>query len=259
MTDLRGKTVWITGASSGIGEALAHEFGKRGARLVLSARRTEQLERVAGASGASECHVVPLDLAALDTLPGKVREVLERVGPVDVMVHNAGVGQRSLAFETSVEVDRTLMDTNYLGPVVITKALLPSMRARRKGAFVVVSSVLGVFGAPLRSGYAASKHALHGFFNSLRPEIARDGIHVLLVCPGRVRSAFSEAALEGDGSRHGKTDEASSRGLSSEEVASRTLEALERGKDEVYVAKWEHIPVYLQRFSPGLLRKALGR
>jgi short-subunit dehydrogenase len=203
--------------------------------------------------------VLPLDLGKPESMAVRAEEALALVGPIDVMVHNAGVGQRSLAWETSLEVDRKLIETNYLGPVALTKALLPGMRARKQGTFVVMSSVLGVFGAQRRSGYAASKHALHGFFDSLRAELSDEGIRVLLVCPGRVRTEFSESALEGDGTRHGVMDDRSYQGITPERVATRTLSALERGEHEIYVAKWETLPVYLRRMSPALLRKALSR
>ena len=259
MRDFAGKTVWITGASSGIGEALAYAFGARGARLVLSGRRTERLETVAKSAGARDTFVVPLDLGALDTLPGKVNEVLELAGGVDVMVHNAGVGQRSSVVETDFAVDRRMMEVNYLGPVALTKALLPSMLAQGRGQFVVLSSVLGVMSAKRRSGYAASKHALHGYFNALRAELSGEGIGVLLVCPGHVHTEFSQQALEGDGSRHGVTDKSSASGLSAGETAQRILRALERGKQEAYVAKWENLAVYLNRFAPALMRRAIAR
>jgi dehydrogenase/reductase SDR family protein 7B len=259
MTDYRGKTVWITGASSGIGEALAHAFAKRGAKLVLSARREERLTQLARTCGAPEAHVLPLDLSDFAALPAHCERALALTGSIDVMVHNAGVGQRSLASETAVEVDRKLIEVNYLGPVALTKALLPSMRAQKGGTIVVMSSVLGLFGAQRRSGYAASKHALHGFFDSLRAELASEDIRVLLVCPGRVRTEFSESALEGDGSRHGVMDDSSYQGILPEQVATRTLSALDRGEHEIYVAKWEKLPVYLRRMSPALLRKALSR
>ena len=259
MSDFRGQTIWITGASSGIGEALAHAFAKRGARLVLSARRAERLEQLARTCGAPEVHVLPFDQSELPSLAGVAERALALAGPIDVMVHNAGVGQRSLAAETAIDVDRKLIETNYLGPVALTKALLPGMRAQKRGTFEVMSSVLGVFGAPRRSGYAASKHALHGFFDSLRAELTHDGIRVLMVCPGRVRTEFSESALEGDGKRHGVMDDTSYQGILPERVAVRTLSALERGEDQIYVAKWERLPVYLGRMSPALLRKALSR
>jgi short-subunit dehydrogenase len=259
MVDYTGKTVWITGASAGIGAALAHAFAARGARLVLSARRAERLQALARDCGARDVQVLPLDLADFGALPGCVEQVLARFGAVDVMVHNAGVGQRSLVVETDFAVQKQLLDVNYLGPVALTQALLPSMLARGHGQLVVISSVLGLMSAPRRAGYCAAKHALHGYFNALRAELARSGVSVLLVCPGRVRSEFSESALEGDGRAHGVLDDTSAAGLSPEYTAQRTLAALAHGAQEVYVAKWESLAVYLNRFAPSLMRSAIAR
>lgn len=258
MSKLTGKTVWITGASSGIGEALAYGFAERGARLVLSARREDRLQAVA-ARCRSSVEVLPLDLARLDTLAPTTQALVERTGGIDIMVHNAGVGQRATVVDTRFEIDQKLIETNYLAPVAITKALLPSMLARRSGQFVVMSSVLGLISAKRRSSYAASKHALHGFFNGLRAELSDEGIRVMMVCPGRVSSEFSLAALEGDGRPHGLVDQKPSQALTSEECARQTLRALEQGKDEVVVAKWEGVAVALSRLSPALLRTALRK
>jgi short-subunit dehydrogenase len=259
MIDYRGKTVWITGASSGIGAALATLLAERGATLILSARRAARLEATARACGEAPVHVLPMDVADPNELADCTQRALAITGRIDCMVHNAGVGQRSLAVETTLEVDRRMMETNFFGPVAITKQLLPSMRARKHGTIVVMSSVLGLFGAPRRSGYAASKHALHGYFDSVRAELGKEGIRVLLVCPGRVKTEFSESALEGDGARHGQMDASSYTGLSAEHVARRTAKALDRGDDEVLVAKWEALPAWMKRVSPGLLRRALAR
>lgn len=259
MRDYEGKSVWITGASSGIGEALAYEFAARGARLLLSARRTERLERVARSSGARDADVIALDLSKLDELPGKVAHVLKTYGPIDVMVHNAGVGQRSSVLETDFAVDRRMLEINFLGPVALTKALLPSMLARKQGQFVVISSVLGVISAKRRASYAASKHALHGYFNSLRAEVSGEGVSVLLVCPGHVHTEFSQQAFEGDGRPHGVTDPSSASGLSAGETARRIMRALARGDDEVTIAKWENWAVLLNRLAPSLMRRAIAR
>ncbi len=264
MRDYAGKTVWITGASSGIGAALAHSFALRGAKLILSARRVERLEQVAqhctGLPGASpEVHILPLDLADLGSLEAKANEVLTRHGAVDVMVHNAGVGQRGSVLETSFEVERRMLDTNYLGPVALTKALLPSMVAKKRGTFVVISSVLGLISVKHRAGYAASKHALHGYFNGLRAELGEHGVEVLMVCPGHVNTEFSLHALRADGRAHGAVDEGQQKGLTPATCAERTMAALDRGKQEIYVAKYETLGVYLNRYAPGLLRSALAR
>ncbi|MET0342195.1 MAG: SDR family NAD(P)-dependent oxidoreductase [Polyangiales bacterium] len=257
MLELRGKTVWITGASAGLGEALAHGFAKRGARLLLSARRTDRLRDVARAVGGSP-EVLPLDLADLDGLEAKAAEARALVGDIDVMVHNAGVGQRALVTESTFAVDRALMEVNFLGPVALTKALLPGMLARGGGDFVVISSVLGLMSVKRRAGYCAAKHALHGYFNALRAELSADGVRVLMVCPGHIASDFSRSALEGDGKKHGVDDAGNRSGLTPEDCAARTLRALEQGKAEIYPAKWESVGVYLNRLSPALMRRAMA-
>jgi short-subunit dehydrogenase len=259
MLDYRGKTVWITGASSGIGAALAQAFARRGARLLLSARRSERLAQVAASCTGADVQLLPFDVAALDSLPSKVDAALSLTGGIDVMVHNAGIGQRSSVRETAFEVERKLLDTNYLGPVALTKALLPSMLARGGGRLVVVSSVLGVMSVKQRAAYCASKHALHGYFNALRAELSADGISVLLVCPGHVNTEFSLHALEADGRAHGVVDAGQKQGITAEHCAERTLRALDAGKQEIYVAKYETLGVYLNRLAPGLLRRGLAR
>ena len=199
--DLAGKVVWITGASAGIGAALARAAAARGARLVLSARRPEQLAAVRAACARPGDHLVlPLDLAAPDTFDIAVGEVLAARGAVDVLVHNAGVSQRSLARDTALAVDRRIFEVNYFGAVALTKALLPAMRQQGTSRIVVVSSLVGKIGTPFRSTYAASKHALHGFFDSLRAEEWRHGVGVTLVCPGFIHTDLSIHALIGDGS-----------------------------------------------------------
>lgn len=256
--DLRGRNVWITGASSGLGEALAHGFAERGARLLLSARRVERLEQVARDLRGADVQILPLDLADLDALPARARDALAHLGRVDVMVHNAGIGQRALVTESTFDVDRKLLEVNFLGPIALTKALLPAMLAAGGGRFVVISSVLGLLSMKRRAAYCASKHALHGYFNALRAELSAQGIRVLMVCPGHIDSEFSRHALEADGRPHG-VDEAGQRsGLTPAACAHETLRALERGADEIYPAKWESIGVYLNRLAPGLLRRAMA-
>jgi dehydrogenase/reductase SDR family member 7B len=259
MRDLTGKTVWITGASSGIGAALAQRFAERGARLVLSARRVERLEAVRDAIGARDALLVPLDLAAPESLAEHAARVLRERGAVDVMVHNAGVGQRGSALDTALSVDRRLMEVNYFGPVALTKALLPAMRARGHGDFIVMSSVLGLLSAKHRTGYAAAKHALHGFFDGLRAELHGSGIGVLLVCPGHVVTEFSESALEADGRPHAVVDHATKSGLSPSACAERVLRAYDRGAAQITVAGWERYAVALKRLSPALYRAAVAR
>lgn len=255
-----GQTVWITGASSGIGEATARAFAAEGARLVLSSRRPVELERVRRSCTRPEQHaVVPLDLTCADSFPGVVAQVRERVGAIDILVNNGGVSQRALALDADLAVERALMEVDYFGPVALTKAVLPAMIARRRGHVVVVSSVMGYLGTPGRSTYAAAKHALHGYFDSLRAEIWREGIKITLVCPGYVRTAVSANALGPRGEQHGQTDATHQTGIAPERCAAALLRGVARGRNEVYVGGWEVAGIYLQRLLPSLLARIVRR
>ncbi len=260
MTAIAGHTIWITGASSGIGEALAYELNRQGARLLLSARRTEELERVKSrCPNPAQVELLPLDLAAADSLASKVKEALALVGPVHIMVHNGGISQRSLARETDLSVDRQLMAVNYFGTIALTKALLPHFLKQGGGHFVVVSSLVGKFGSPYRSSYAASKHALHGFFDSLRAEEAQNGIMVSMICPGFIRTQISINALTADGSKLDEMDEAQANGMLPEDCARAISKVIKENKDERYVGGKEVGGVYLHRFLPKLFRKYIGK
>lgn len=255
-----GKSVWITGASSGIGEALARAFAEEGAVLVLSARRREELSRVAARClGAKAVHVVPLDLTDGPSIEDAVRTVLSLLPGVDIMIHNGGISQRARAIETPLSADRRIMETNFFGAVALTKALLPSMVARRTGRFVVITSLVGHFGTPLRSTYAASKHALHGFFESLRAEHHADGVRVTLVAPGFVRTEVSRNAVGKNGARQGTMDDATEAGLSAEECARRIVSGVARGKDDFLVGGRETVGVYVKRLSPALFGRLIRR
>lgn len=255
-------TIWITGASSGIGEALALAFAAEGTRLALSARREAELQRVAEAcraAGAEAVYVQPLDLADTQSLPRVAQQVLQQAGPVDILVNNGGISQRALALDTRVEVDERLMRVNYLGAVALTKAVLPHMLQRQKGRVVVITSLTGKFGSPLRSGYAASKHALHGFFDSLRAELAHTPIRILLVCPGFVRTQVSVNALTADGTPQGTMDEATQNGMAPEVLAQQILRAIRQDKEEVWLGGKEVLGVYVKRFFPRLFSRLIAK
>jgi len=248
--------VWITGASSGIGEALAHAWAQAGARLVLSSRRPDELERVRRTCTRPEEHLVlPVDLTKPDTFSAAVARAAAHFGNLDVLVNNAGVSQRALALDTAPDVERAIMEVDYFAPVALTKAVLPSMLARRSGHIVVVSSVMGYVGTPGRSSYAAAKHALHGYFDSLRAELWRAGVKVTLVCPGYVRSAVSANALGPRGEQHGRTDATTQRGISAERCAAAILRGVNRGREEIYVGGREVAGIYLKRFAPWLFSR----
>ena len=252
--------VWITGASSGIGEALGHAFHQAGARLILSARREDELRRVQSqCGGEASSRILPLDVTQADDLQEKTRAALGMFGGIDILVNNAGITQRSLVKDTELDVYRKLMEVNFFGAVALTKAVLPSMIENKTGHIVVISSLVGKFGTPLRSGYAAAKHALHGFFDSLRAEVSHSGIKVLLVCPGYIRTDISLHALRGDGSTHARMDTGQARGMPVEECAAQILKALVRGKQEIYVGRKDKYIVYVKRFFPGIFSRVIAR
>lgn len=252
--------VWITGASSGIGEALARAWAQAGARLVLSSRRRDELERVRRTCTRPDEHLVlPLDLAQTDTFPAAVARAEAHFGEINVLVNNGGVSQRARALDAAPEVERAIMEVDYFAPVALTKAVLPSMLARRSGHIVVVSSVMGYVGTPGRSSYAAAKHALHGYFDSLRAELWRGGVKVTLVCPGYVRTAVSANALGPRGEQHGHTDATTQRGISAERCAAAILRGVNRGREEIYVGGREIAGIYLKRFAPWLFSRIVRR
>lgn len=246
----RDKVVWVTGASSGIGEALAVALSREGATVVLSSRNAAELERVRQACHGAGHLVVPLDLTRPDAVLRAASEVLRQLDHIDVLVHSGGVSQRSWVAETTLATDRAIMDLNYFGTVALTKAVLPSMLARKSGHIVPISSVVGYVGTPLRSAYSASKHALHGFFDSLRAEVAKDGIDITIVCPGYIRTNVSRNALIGDGASFGKMDRAHDRAMLPETCARRIVDAVAKRKQELVVGGKETWAVALKRFAP---------
>lgn len=253
-----GQTVWITGASSGIGEALAVAWSREGARLVLSARNAVELERVRKRCAHPELHKVqPLDLMKGGDIERAAAGVLRELGHIDILVHSGGVSQRSSAAETGLDVDRSIMEVNYFGTIALTKAVLPSMIARRSGHIVPISSVIGHVGIPQRSAYAASKHALHGFFDALRAETAKHGLRVTIVCPGYIRTNISENAIRADGTRHGQLDETHARAMLPEAAAPRILDGVARGKNEIRVGGKEVWAILLKRLVPGLVARVI--
>ncbi len=262
-TPLANKVVWITGASSGIGEALAYALAARGARLILSARRAERLAEVAARCkgvGAS-VDILPLDLADGSSLAASVREASAAYGIIDILVNNAGISQRAEAIDTAPDVVRTIIETNLIGPVILTAEVARRMRERGSGLIVVVSSLVGKVGSPLRSAYAASKHALHGYFDSLRMELAGRGVGVLLVVPGFVRTEISLAALEATGQPHGRMDPGQRDGMSPEAAAERILRAIAAGKEEISVGfdARARLAVILRSLAPRLLARIMAK
>jgi len=248
-----GRVVWITGASSGIGRSLALAFAAAGARLILSARRPDALAEVQRACGAAEVRLVPFDLADLDVIPTRVAEALACFGSVDIMVHNAGLAARDRVANTSREVHERILRINYLGPALLTQGLLPSMFERGGGHFVVISSLSGKYGGPLLAPYAASKHALHGFFESLRAEEHDRGIVVTVIVPGFIKTDITAHALTGSGGSFGRVLPLYRHAMDPDECARRILRAVVGRRQEVLVGGSEVWTVYLKRWFPDLL------
>lgn len=252
--------IWITGASSGIGEASAKKFSKEGFVLILSSRKVNELERVKNQCAHPEAiRLFPLDLSDSSDFDRKAAEAIAFFGKIDIVLHNGGISQRSLIKETQLNVDRKLMEVNYFGTVALTKAVLPHFIQNKSGQFAVVTSLVGKFASPYRSSYAASKHALHGFFDTLRAEHYQDGIAVTLICPGFIRTKVSINALTADGSPLGEMDEAQDKGMSPEQCAIEMYDAILSKKEEVYIGGKETLAVYLKRFFPGIFSKILQK
>jgi len=257
----KDQVVWITGASSGIGEALAYAFAAAGARLVLSARRTDRLTEVKKAcTGAGDVLLVPFDMVDALGRAKAVEAVLKHFGHIDIMVQNAGISQRALIKDTALDVDRAIMELDYFAVIALTKLVLPSMLARKKGHFVVTSSVAGKMGVPIRSAYCAAKHALHGFFDTLMVECAPENIAVSMLVIAGVKSEVSVHALKGDGTRWGKMDEIQSQGMDGAACARIVLAGVARKKHEINIL----VPptgrfLFLRRFAPGILYGAMAK
>ena len=260
MTEIRDKIIWVTGATSGIGEALVYQLAAKGSKLILSARREQELQRVAQQCQnkyKTDVKILPLDLTKPETLTEKAKQALDYYGTIDILIHGSGVTQRSTVAETQLNVERYMMEVNFFGAIALTKVILPQWQQQQSGHLVIISSLVGKFGTPLRSTYAASKHALHGYFDSLRAEVWRDNIKVTLICPGYVKTNISFNALTATGKPWNKMDKNTDQGISSEKCAQSIIKAIEKNKAEVYIGKIEILAVYLKRFFPGIFRRLI--
>lgn len=253
-TKNRNSVVWITGASSGIGEACAYEYARLGAQLILTSSSHQHLEPVGEKCremGAEVC-LLPYDFLHLESIESLVQKAWSIFGHIDVLYCNAGVSQRSYVEESSLEVIRKIMEINYFAPVALAKYALPLMLEAGGGKIAVTSSIAGYFGFPLRCAYSSSKFALYGFFESLQAEYGHKGISVTMVCPGRIKTNISYNALDANGNKHSKMDAGQANGMAPELAAKKIVRAINKGKREVLVGGKEVIMVYIKRFFPGL-------
>ncbi|MCK5028433.1 MAG: SDR family oxidoreductase [Bacteroidales bacterium] len=253
----KNKVVWITGASSGIGEALTYEFAQQGAKLIISSNQQQELENVKQLCEklGSECFIQFLDVTEIDKMQTITDDLISKFGRIDVLVNNAGISQRSMVIDTSVDVDRKIMEIDYFGTIALTKTVLPYMIKNGGGYIAATSSISGKFGFPLRSAYSAAKHALHGFFETLRAEVYDHNIKVLIAFPGRIKTNISLHALTKDGTAHGKMDEGQNTGITAEKCAKQYVKAIRKDKKEVLIGARELLMVYIHKFLPKLFYK----
>ncbi len=261
MKAFKDKVIWITGASSGIGEALAIQFAKHEARLILSARREEELKRVSALTKLPELDllILPFDLADTKNASALTAQIINKFGRIDILINNGGYSQRSAAIETPIEIDRQLMEVNYFSYVALTKAVLPYMKRQKSGHLVAISSIAGKFGFYLRTSYSAAKHAIHGFFDSLRLETENLGIKTLIVCPGKIKTNVSFNAVTSTGAAHNKMDESHEEAMSAEECAKQIISGILNNKEEVYIGGKEILMVKIKRFFPKLFGKLIRK
>jgi short-subunit dehydrogenase len=261
MNAFKDKVIWITGASSGIGEALALELAGREARLVLSARRVEELKRVGSLTGLAglDLMILPFDLMDTTNASALAAQIINKFGRIDVLINNGGYSQRGAAIDTPLEIDRQLMEVNYFSYVSITKAVLPYMKRQKSGHIVVISSIAGKFGFYLRSSYSAAKHALHGFFESLRLETEDLGIKTLIVCPGKVKTKVSVNAVTPSGETHNKMDESHENAMSAEDCARLIIQGMLSGKEEILAGGKELLIVKIKRLFPKMFARLIRK
>lgn len=254
------KVVWITGASSGIGEELAMQVASLGAKVVLSARNEDKLIALKAKLAEPERHLIKiLDLEHSNNFPELVEEVVTELGSIDFLFNNGGLSQRSEVFETPLGVDRRIMEINYFGNIALAKAILPVFRKQQSGHFLIISSIAGKFGFFLRSAYSASKHALHGFYESLMLEEEKNGVNVTIACPGKINTNISVNALSSDGKTHGKMDHNQETGMSAKECARQLIVGVIKNKKEILIGNKEIKAVTLKRFFPKLFWKIIKK
>ena len=248
------KVVWITGASSGIGEALVYAFVKRGATIIASSNDNDALEVVKNKCGSfsGQVNCVAFDLSDTKDISELVKTQIAKFDKIDILVNLGGVSQRAEIVETPLWLDRKIMEINYFGTIALTKAVLPYMIEKKSGFILATSSISGRFGFPLRSAYSASKQALHGFFETLFLENKINNIKSSVIIPGRVRTNISVHALERDGKEHGKLDDGQAGGISPEKAAQIIIKGIIRNKREILVGRTELLMLFIRRYLPWL-------
>ena len=257
----KNKVFWLTGASSGIGEALVYELLDRGANVIASSNNSDELTEVRKRCEARKhvLHTAIFDLAEMSNINAIVKEQLEKHGRIDVLINLGGISQRARIIETPLWIDRKIMEINYFGTIALSKAVLPYMVRARSGHIMATSSISGRFGFPLRSAYSASKQALHGFFETLHIEHRDDNVKASVIIPGRVRTKISYHALTASGKEHGKMDAGLAGGISPEKAVKVILKGLEKNKREIPVGGKELFMLYIRKFFPSIFFNIAGK
>ena len=258
----KDKVIWITGASSGIGKELSLQFNDLGAKIILSSRNEKSLKKVKDELRHPEnSMILPLDLENLlkEELDEMVKSVVQQFGSIDYLINNGGLSQRGEAANTSLAVDRKIMEINYFGAVQLTKAVLPIMQQQKSGHIVAVSSIAGKFGFYLRSAYAASKHALQGFFESVALEEAKNNIDVTIAYPGKINTEISKSALNSEGQEHGQMDHNQETGMPVDVCVRKLIKAIRKKKRSVLIGNKEIWVVYIKRYCPSLFWKIIKK
>jgi len=254
------KVIWITGASSGIGKAMALHYNSLGAFVILSSRKEDTLLDVQKQlTNPENSYVQVLDLEQANTFDDITKHIIDKFKKIDILVNNGGISQRGNVYETPLEIDRKIMEINYFGNIALTKAILPYFRQQKSGHFVIISSIAGKFGFYLRSAYSASKHALQGFYESLLLEEAKNNIHVTIAYPGKINTDISVSALNSKGEKHGVMDHNQQTGMSAEKCAQIIQKAQLKQKKSILVGNKEIKAVYLKRFLPSLFWKVIAK
>ena len=256
-----GKVVWITGASSGIGEALVYESLKQGATVIASSNCKQELNDVKNKCGEAKdrVYLACFDLMKCESISLLVEEQIKQLGKIDYLINLGGVSQRARIDETPISLDRKIMEINYFGTIALTKAVLPWMIKQQSGHVLATSSISGRFGFPLRSAYSASKQALHGFFETLYLENKRNNIRASVIIPGRVRTNISLHSLVADGNEHGKMDPGQEKGITPQKAALSILKGIKRNRREIKVGGSELIMLYIRKYFPSIFFNIAAR
>lgn len=255
------KNIWITGAASGMGRALAVGLSAYNVQLIISDRDEAGLHETTLllAGSAPQARILVLDMGKSADILDAVNQVLAEFKTIHALYQFAGISQRSLVIETPLENERRIMEINFFGVITLAKAILPSMIASGGGQMAVTSSIVGKFGFPYRSSYSASKHAIHGYFESLRAENSKYNIRVSILIPGRVQTNISKFALDKQGNEYGKMDPGQANGITSEKAAKQILIGLKRERKEIHVGGKELLMLQIRRFVPALYYKLATR